>query len=66
MAEDASLDDFLDVEGESDDPDEDAVAPAAPTYRWDPEGGVCERCGETARLRWRDDGAFVCPDCKEW
>jgi len=40
--------------------------PAAATYRWDPEGGACADCGATVERRWRDDGAFVCADCKEW
>jgi len=40
--------------------------PAAATYRWDPEGRACADCGATVERRWRDDGAFVCADCKEW
>jgi len=42
------------------------VAPADVTYRWDPGGGACADCGATVERRWRDDGAFVCGDCKEW
>jgi hypothetical protein len=26
----------------------------------------CERCGDPTDRRWRDDGALVCLDCKEW
>jgi len=44
----------------------EAADPATVTYRWDPDGGVCARCEATVERRWRDDGAFVCGDCKEW
>lgn len=44
----------------------DAVDPAEPTYAWSPDGGTCAACGETAETRWRHEGAYVCPDCKEW
>ncbi|MFB6130833.1 MAG: hypothetical protein ABEJ28_08445 [Salinigranum sp.] len=42
------------------------VEPASATYRWDPDGAPCERCGATAARRWVDGDAFVCADCKEW
>ena len=50
--------------GSADDAD-DGVAPAESTYAWSPDG-VCAVCGGTAPTRWRQDGAYVCPDCKEW
>ncbi|MFP8952783.1 hypothetical protein ACLI4Z_07410 [Natrialbaceae archaeon A-arb3/5] len=34
------------------------------TYAWGEY--ACRRCGEDADRVWRDDGEFVCPDCKEW
>jgi len=40
--------------------------PATPTYRWQPDGAVCEACGAATERGWRDDGGFVCPDCKSW
>jgi len=43
-----------------------SVAPAVSTYAWSPEGGECADCGASVRRRWRDDGALVCADCKEW
>ena len=36
------------------------------TYVWHPEGRACASCGSTAEERWRQDGALVCGDCKEW
>ncbi|EJN58325.1 DUF7573 domain-containing protein [Halogranum rubrum] len=44
----------------------DAVAPATPTYRFDPDGAACDGCDEVVQKRWHDDGQFVCADCKEW
>lgn len=44
----------------------DDVDPATTTSAWASEGGRCERCGDTVRRLWEEDGAFVCPDCKEW
>lgn len=44
---------------------DDGADPAVPTAAWRP-GGACDACGDPAERRWRDDGAFVCPDCKEW
>ena len=40
--------------------------PATPTYRWQPDGAVCEACGVTTERQWHDDEGFVCPDCKSW
>ena len=34
------------------------------TYAWGDY--ACSRCGRESERVWRDDGAFVCPDCKEW
>lgn len=42
------------------------VEPAAPTYRWSPDGADCEACGATVERRWRDGEGYVCGDCKEW
>ena len=44
----------------------DDTEPATPTYRWQPDGAVCEACGEPTERGWRDDEGFVCPDCKSW
>ncbi|WP_435062109.1 DUF7573 domain-containing protein [Halobaculum sp. EA56] len=44
----------------------DAVEPAEPAYDVSPDGAACAACGETVTRRWRDDGAYVCPDCKDW
>ncbi|XVH32547.1 DUF7573 domain-containing protein [Haloferacaceae archaeon DSL9] len=40
--------------------------PAVATYRWDPDGVRCGRCGETVERVWFDDGGYVCRDCKTW
>jgi hypothetical protein len=40
--------------------------PATITYRWQPNGAVCSRCGTSTQKQWRNDGQFVCPDCKTW
>ena len=45
--------------------DQDAE-PATLTYRCQPAGATCEACGATTERQWRDDGQFVCPDCKSW
>ncbi len=81
MADDRSLDEFLDAENDNseDDIDEgassaepgtpaggDAPKPAQSTVAFDPDGAACEACGATVQRRWRDDGALVCGDCKEW
>ncbi|WP_313692874.1 DUF7573 domain-containing protein [Halorarum halobium] len=42
------------------------VDPAEPTYDWSPDGGECAGCGGQVSTRWRQDGEYVCPDCKEW
>lgn len=46
--------------------DPETVEAAASTYAWSGDGGVCGACEETVDRRWRQDGALVCPDCKEW
>jgi len=78
MSEDRPLTDFADAaqdgvdsEQEADDSEAQATAvddaePATPTYRWQPDGAVCEACGGTTERGWRDDEGFVCPDCKSW
>lgn len=40
--------------------------PATVTYRWQPDGAACARCGTTTERQWRDDDGFVCADCKAW
>lgn len=44
----------------------ESVDPAEPTYGWSPDGAECAGCGGTATTRWRQDGEYVCADCKEW
>jgi hypothetical protein len=51
---------------EEDSIDPESVDPAEPTYDWSPDGAACAACGETTTTRWRQDGAYVCADCKEW
>ena len=46
--------------------DPESVDPAQPTYDWSPDGMECVACGDTTSTRWRQDGAYVCADCKEW
>ena len=41
-------------------------AAATVTYEWSDDGVACADCGEPTRRRWRDDGTFVCADCKDW
>ena len=74
MSEDRPLTEFTNDSSESeanDDLDSDdevtaAADPATATYRWQPEGAACARCGTTTERQWRDDDEFVCPDCKAW
>ena len=78
MSEDRPLTEFTDDSSESeanDDLDSDdevtavadpAADPATATYRWEPDGKACARCGATTERQWLDDGEFVCPDCKAW
>ncbi|MFC7019701.1 MULTISPECIES: DUF7573 domain-containing protein [Haloarcula] len=47
-------------------PGDEAVTPATTTYAWSDEGTTCGSCGAPAERRWHQDGALVCPDCKEW
>jgi hypothetical protein len=42
------------------------AAPATSTAAWTTDGAACDRCGESVPRRWFDDGALVCPACKEW
>lgn len=68
--DDASLDDFLGdpKREEGDDPSDvdDPSDGADSTYGWTPDGAECADCGATVQRRWRDDGRFVCVDCKTW
>ena len=51
---------------EADDETASVVTPATTTYAWSDEGTTCEACGDPTERRWHQDGALVCPDCKEW
>ena len=53
-------------DGDSPYVDPDEVEPAAATYVWNGDGGVCNACGERSGRRWRQEDGLVCPDCKEW
>ena len=56
-----------DVDADAVDPAEKTDAdPATPTATWTTDGAACDRCGESVARRWFDDGALVCPACKEW
>ncbi|MFC7323342.1 hypothetical protein ACFQMF_01980 [Halorubrum rutilum] len=57
------------VDADDVDADGEATAdadPATPTATWTTDGAACDRCGESVARRWFDDGALVCPACKEW
>ncbi|SFS64022.1 DUF7573 domain-containing protein [Halostagnicola kamekurae] len=41
-----------------------AVEPATSTYVWG--SYTCETCSETVDRAWLEDGALVCPTCKDW
>ncbi|KDE59906.1 hypothetical protein EL22_15105 [Halostagnicola sp. A56] len=41
-----------------------AVEPATSTYVWG--SYTCETCSETVDRAWLEDGALVCPACKDW
>jgi hypothetical protein len=79
--DDASLDDFLDVDDGDDrarteadggdaatEPpvDSSAVDPVAVTAKWSPADGTCASCGETVERLWTDEDESVCADCKRW
>lgn len=49
-----------------DEPTATGADPATVTYRWQPDGAACARCGTTTERQWRDDDGFVCADCKAW
>ncbi|UWG52209.1 Uncharacterized protein AArcCO_2937 [Halalkaliarchaeum sp. AArc-CO] len=76
VPEEYSLDDFVpdDDDNENGEPSDgdgtddsvDDVEPAAATSRWSSGGEACPDCGSTASRLWRQEGTFVCPDCKEW
>lgn len=73
-AKTGDVDAASDTSPATDDSDDDAPAPASgldagpaeSTMAWSPDGAACEDCGTTVERRWRDDGALVCEDCKEW
>lgn len=44
----------------------DDVQPAVPTSEWTPDGATCAECDVVVERRWRDGGALVCTDCKDW
>ena len=68
--EDTQAEETEDTQVEEPDPSEDtpteSVDPAVATSTLHTDGAPCESCGESARRRWLDDGAYVCTDCKEW
>ncbi|OVE85127.1 DUF7573 domain-containing protein [Natronolimnobius baerhuensis] len=75
MSDDTRLSDFGsegvadEVDGEraggsEEDESEATAATELATYAWGEY--VCTRCDAESERVWRDDGAFVCPDCKEW
>lgn len=75
VTEDATLSDFRSsaesVGGDagSDDADETEPTPepdgtGLSTYAWG--SYTCTRCESDTERVWRDEGAFVCPDCKSW
>ncbi|MFO7834966.1 MAG: hypothetical protein R6V31_13195 [Halohasta sp.] len=72
MSEERPLSEFSSTDaaaGHADGSDGDDAKPielATVTYRWRSEGAVCAQCGTSTETQWRDDGAFVCPDCKSW
>ena len=55
-------------EADANEPDanESEPEPTPSAYGWTPDGVDCADCGATVERRWRDDGRFVCPDCKDW
>lgn len=59
-------DEQAEVESVPDATADDGADPAEPTYAWSPDGAACAVCGDATGTRWRQDGAYVCPDCKEW
>jgi len=77
---DASLDEFLNEEGDEDGEDTETsedgadtgadadagVEPAVSAYDWSPGGTACEACGSVVERRWRDGEQLVCGECKEW
>ncbi|WP_254762305.1 DUF7573 domain-containing protein [Natrinema marinum] len=72
MTDDATLSDFVPTDEEEVDETRDAedALEATPgdsgfsTYAWGEY--TCGRCGAATERVWRDDGDFVCPECKEW
>jgi hypothetical protein len=78
----AEADDGEPAENDSDDSEDEATGsadatdvadpadadPATATSTWHADGAACDRCGDRARRRWRDDDddAFVCADCVSW
>ncbi|UIO99677.1 hypothetical protein Hbl1158_14300 [Halobaculum sp. CBA1158] len=59
-------DDGSDAHGDSDAPVVDDADPVSPTLDVSPDGVACAACGTTVTRRWRDDGDYVCADCKSW
>ncbi|WP_418285766.1 DUF7573 domain-containing protein [Halorubrum sp. DTA46] len=74
--DDPAPDDTEDTEDTDDDSPTDALAtggsetdgvePAVSTATWTTGGADCDRCGDRVERLWRDDGAVVCIDCKDW
>jgi len=72
MSEDRPLTEFSSTDANPEDSAEadstgvDTVDPATVSYRWQPDGEVCEQCGASSDKQWLDGDEFVCPDCKSW
>lgn len=64
--------DAVDADVHSDASDADVLTdasdadPAVATSTWHADGAECDRCGERAERRWREEDAFVCADCASW
>lgn len=52
------------TDGDGDDADATAGDSGLSTYAWG--SYTCNRCDSDVERVWRQDGAFVCPDCKSW
>ncbi|ADD05160.2 small CPxCG-related zinc finger protein [Natrialba magadii ATCC 43099] len=58
------------AEADAADADPHELTPSLATYAVQPPGAepahTCEQCDTVSRRLWRDDGRFVCPECKVW
>lgn len=60
----SSTDSSADAETDGDDADATAIDSGLSTYAWG--AYTCSRCDSDVERVWREDGSFVCPDCKSW